>query len=517
MTIIDTLEQYLQNIFHYPEFREGQKEIIEDVLAGEDVLGILPTGSGKSICYQLPAMLLEGLTIVVSPLISLMMDQVKELKANNIRKVIALNSFLAWQEKKRILEKLNEYKLLYISPEQLQQRDVLEALKKIKVSLFVIDEAHCISQWGHEFRPDYLKLNRVIELLKHPRTLALSATATPKVQRDIILSLGKPDMKKHIYPMDKPNIALVIEKAANDQEKDKRLLTVLESYQVPTLIYFSSRSATESCVKLLLQHLPHLRIAYYHGGMDQMDRIHIQQQFMNNQLDIVCCTNAFGMGINKSNIRLVIHYHFPMQVESYIQEIGRAGRDGEFCISLVLFSPADVHIPVQMIKNELPNEKMIKEMFHYLYTLSLKDELLPTSEAEIENRLQLNEIQWRFLQYHLEKHGMIVDNHVIYNEYNWKQIYNEIINIVNERTTLKQTKLQEMVDWIQSESCYRNSLYQSFQSTIREPDSYCCSNCGFKISDLRVSKPMRYDNENWEVRLKSLLLGDPIETVKIMD
>src|SRR5690625_1136961 len=201
----DPLLKVLKNQFSHDQFNEGQREIIDDILAGIDVLGILPTGSGKSLCYQLPAKILPGITLVVSPLISLMIDQVRQVKAYYYKEVCALHSMQSYSEKMDTLQQLHRYKLIYISSELLQQRYVLERLQKMDVSLFVIDEAHCISQWGYDFRPDYLRLVNIIEQLQDPRVLALSGTVTPTIQEDIIRILKRPNMKKHIYPMERKN------------------------------------------------------------------------------------------------------------------------------------------------------------------------------------------------------------------------------------------------------------------------------------------------------------------------
>ncbi|RDW22023.1 RecQ family ATP-dependent DNA helicase [Oceanobacillus chungangensis] len=508
-----TLEQELNKYFNYSSFRLGQKEIIEDILQGKDVLGILPTGSGKSICYQLPAMLLEGVTIVVSPLISLMIDQVKQLKAMQIKQVIALNSFMDPADRKMIYNNIHLYKLIYISPELLQQKELIRLLQQTRISLFVIDEAHCISQWGHEFRPDYLKLNTIIEKLNHPRTLALSATATPDVQQDIIHSLNKPRMVKHIYPMDRTNLTFCIEEVTDEKEKTDQLIQLLNTYYVPTIIYFSSRMVSENVAKLLSEKLPNRNIAFYHGGMEQMDRITIQQQFMNDQLDVICCTSAFGMGINKGNIRFVIHYHLPLQLESYIQEVGRAGRDGKSSVCLLLFSNNDFYIPLNLIKNELPSEEMLSSIFQYLYRLFTERRGLPTKDAEIENLFQLNEIQWRFLRYQFEKHGMIAGNRINFHEENWKQNYQEIEQLIKDRTSIKEKKLNEILQWVHDKGCLRKSLYKSFQPFYSEVKEKCCSNCGFSWSEWNPAKTnIRLDEEtNWESKLRKLLLVEENE------
>lgn len=503
-----SLENELQKHFNYSSFRLGQKEIIEDVMKGHNVLGVLPTGLGKSICYQLPAKLQKGSTIVVSPLISLMVDQVKELKAINFKDVIALNSFMDYQERKKVYRNLSSYKLIYVSPEIIQQPEVLNYLKKINVSLFVIDEAHCISQWGHEFRPDYLKLNKVIKSLQHPPVLALSATATTQVQKDIVMSLERSDVIKHIYPMDRPNIAFSIEKVTNDKEKLTAITKLLSNFNVPTLIYFSSRNTTESISEQLTRSLPEKNIAFYHGGMEQMDRITIQQQFMNDQLDVICCTSAFGMGINKENIRLVIHYHFPSQLESYIQEVGRAGRDGSSSVGLLLYSNSDDYIPKRMILNELPDERNIKFVFRQLLSIAKKSEAIPSTELQVEKTFQINEVQWRFLNSQLEKHGIIDDGKLQLDLEKWKKAFEDIVIYRNKRLLLKQTNLLNMIKWINTEVCLREKLYETFQDSYRDPKYQCCSNCDFLFSKwkpIEVLNKIEVDT-SWQEKLKSLLL-----------
>lgn len=232
-----SLEQALYHYFGFSSFREGQKEIIESVQLNQHTLATLPTGSGKSICYQLPAKLSKGTTLVVSPLISLMIDQVKLLKSQGFKQVTSINSMLDQRQKRNVLNHLHQYQLVYCSPEMLQHPLVMNRLKQVGVSLFVIDEAHCISQWGHEFRPDYLRLKDVIKELNEPTVLALSATATPKIQNDIIHYLDL-EMKKIIYPMDRTNISYNVLKSNHVTEKQEQLLDVIERVNAPTMIYF---------------------------------------------------------------------------------------------------------------------------------------------------------------------------------------------------------------------------------------------------------------------------------------
>lgn len=508
MTLNSSLEEELQTHFNYSTFRLGQKEIINDVLKGNNVLGILPTGSGKSICYQLPAKLLPGSTIVVSPLISLMIDQVKELKAFNFKEVIALNSFMTYQERKKTLNHLSSFKLIYVSPEIIQQPEIIEVLTQIKVSLFVIDEAHCISQWGHEFRPAYLRLNNVRELLGNPPLLALSATATPYVQNDIIKSFNNEAVVKHIYPMDRPNIAFSIEKVDHEQDKVNVITAILSQVNVPTLIYFSSRQTTEAVAEQLTLSLPHRKIAFYHGGMDQMDRIIIQQQFMNDQLDVICCTSAFGMGINKENVRLIIHYHFPSQLESYIQEVGRAGRDGSSSASLLLYSPHDHHLPQKMILNELPNEQEIKFVFKQLLMLKNGSGKIPTTDREIKEIFHINEIQWRFLNSQLENHGIIKEHQLYGDLQQWEKLFEEILCYRHKRFRIKQSNLVNMINWINTVGCLRRNLYKSFQDSYRPPTYLCCDRCDFEFSKWKPIESINQyeEGKSWQSHLKKVLL-----------
>src|SRR5699024_6594956 len=294
-------------------------------------------------------------------------------------------------------------------------QEIREYLKRIQINFVVIDEAHCISQWGYEFRPDYLKIKDVITELNEPPILALSATVTPTVQQDIVKSLKRDRIKQHIYPMDRDNIALTIEHVANDVEKVQMITYIVEKYHVPTLIYFSSRSVAERVANELTSTMTGKNVAYYHGGLEQQDRLHIQQQFMNDQLDVICCTSAFGMGINKQDIRIIIHYHMPSQIESFIQEIGRAGRDGKDSLSVLLYAENDKFLPQSFIEQELPTEN---QMFFVLEQLMRSYEHGQTVDYldSTFNRAELNETQWNFLHSQLEKNGMIKgkqinDNH----------------------------------------------------------------------------------------------------------
>lgn len=473
----ENLEQALYKQFGFSAFREGQRDIIESVLSNQHTLATLPTGSGKSICYQLPAKLLDGVTVVVSPLISLMVDQVKLLKSQGFKRVTAINSLLSPQQKDNVLNKLGQYQLIYCSPEMLQQAHFIERLKQISVSLFVIDEAHCISQWGHEFRPDYLRLKYVIKDLNEPTVLALSATATPKIQDDIINFLDL-DMDKIIYPMDRTNITYNVLESNHFVEKQEQLIDIIERVKAPTMIYFSSRQVTEQISSQLQRQFPELSIAYYHGGMEQQDRLLIQQQFMLGQLDIICCTSAFGMGINKEDVRLIIHYHLPNNIESFIQETGRAGRDGEHSVSVLLYTKGDEALPFQMIESELPDDHEIKSF------------LLQDVEGT------LPEIKERFLKLQVDQTSIDSQDELI----------QEIIKNRNKRKEVKLKSVLELLEWVHTEQCRRQALFHPYQSEVRKSSYDCCDNCDFDIHNWHLHQNNKKNRTNdWQNILDELL------------
>ncbi|MCP8616730.1 RecQ family ATP-dependent DNA helicase [Salirhabdus salicampi] len=497
----NVLTEALKKHFGFETFRKGQKEIVERLLDGQDVLGILPTGTGKSLCYQLPSLFLKGKVIIVSPLISLMLDQVKQLKGKGFKKVVAVNSFLEQSEKMAIYESIDKYDMIFCSPEMLQNDLFLKRLQTLTISLFVVDEAHCISQWGHEFRTDYLKMKDVLTKLNDPQVLALSATATPKVQEDIIEQLGRPKMDKQIFPMDRDNITFTVEKVSNWFEKTERVVEVLKQFPVPAMIYFSSKMWCERVSEQLKQRLPKLRVAYYHGGMETEDRLLIQNQFMNNQLDVICCTSAFGMGIDKPNVRMVIHFHMPSQVESFIQEVGRAGRDGGGSVSLLLYSQGDEEIPQFLMEQELPTKQQIKVSLQILQNKQVDKPLQRTIDY-IQTETNVNETQWNFIKFQLEKHQVLQQTEV-----DWCEVESHLVTLQQKRMVEKQKGLMTLLNWMNTDNCRRKMLYQSFQKGIKTPKEYCCDNCDFTFSKWKpelIQVEKSQGEVSWEEELKKL-------------
>ncbi|KAF0816976.1 ATP-dependent DNA helicase RecS (RecQ family) [Bacillus sp. ZZV12-4809] len=494
------LEVLLQSKFGYPAFRPGQKEIIESVLAGRNTIAMLPTGTGKSLCYQLPGYMIEGQVIIISPLLSLMQDQAEQLMLNGEKRVIAFNSFLSRSEKRQALNNLDQYKFIFISPEMLYYEPVLSQLEKLRIALFVIDEAHCISQWGYDFRPDYLKLGEVRQKIGNPVTLALTATATREVKADIKKSLGILDCSEFIYSVDRPNIALSVEKTENYRVKTERLIELAETLKGPGIIYFSSKKMAEQIADLLREKGAK-RVMSYHGGMDQESRILVQQQFIHGQLDLICATSAFGMGINKDNIRYVIHFHMPLQIESYLQEIGRAGRDGKQSIAIMLYAPGDEQLPIQIAENEFPDKSQIDWISYWLGENPDAIINISAHEEQIKQRSGLTDIQWRIFNDFFERKNK--------SGLSYKRILQEMKEYCEGRIKLKRNSIEEVYRWVHSRNCRRENILSCFDEEKNTSVQFCCDICGLQIENfIRNTKS---DNQgstlyDWKNHLEYLLI-----------
>ncbi|MGQ1908316.1 DNA helicase RecQ [Marinifilum sp. RC60d5] len=349
----------LKRYFGYDQFRPLQEKIIQSVLKGNDAMVIMPTGGGKSMCYQIPAIIMEGVTIVVSPLIALMKDQVEGLRANGVY-ADYLNSSQTSYQQAQVLENITagKIKLLYVSPEKLVSQDFYYLLLQMKVNLFAIDEAHCISVWGHDFRPEYTKMSYLKKQFPHIPVIALTATADNLTQKDIINQLGLENPEQFISSFDRPNLSLTV---APGRDKFKSILGFIRQRPHQSgIIYCLSRKATESLAEKLRN--AGINASHYHAGLSPDDRAKRQEDFINDEIPIICATIAFGMGIDKSNVRWVIHYNLPRNIESYYQEIGRAGRDGLKADTLLFYSFSDVIVHRRFIEEsalkEVSNAKL---------------------------------------------------------------------------------------------------------------------------------------------------------------
>jgi ATP-dependent DNA helicase RecQ len=354
----DILSQY----WGYSGFRHPQELIIDSIVEGNDTLALLPTGGGKSLCFQVPAMLMDGMCIVISPLVALMRDQVKQLKDRNI-KAAALFSGLSSAEMEIILNnsELGYYKFLYISPERLQSEIFLQKLRSLPICLLAVDEAHCISQWGHDFRPSYRNIAHFRDI--HPKIpiIALTASATPLVQEDIITQLQLYKHKTFTKSFARPQLSFI---CRNADVKMPKLLEAVQKINGSQLIYVRNRQKTKELADFLQQH--NIKASYYHAGLSHIERQQRQEDWIANRTQVMCCTNAFGMGIDKPDVRLVIHYDLPESLEAYYQEAGRAGRDQKPSYALTLFHPDDMAWMYENIETQYPPLETIKKIYNAL-------------------------------------------------------------------------------------------------------------------------------------------------------
>lgn len=471
------LDELLFNTYGFASFRPGQREVISRILEGEDVIALLPTGMGKSMCYQLPAHRLSGSVLIVSPLLSLMQDQVAQLKKMGEKSVVAINSFLKPEEREGIWSNLASYRFIFISPEMLVQPYVKNQLQRIQISLLVADEAHCISQWGFDFRPDYLRIAEILPVLNNPQVLALTATATKKVTDEIqaYLKLDRPFIYSH--PMDRKNIAYDIKRFEHSIEKVDWLKSFVQQFEGPGIIYAGTRKKSQEITELLLE--MGLTASYYHGGMEHQDRIFVQQQFQNGELDWVCSTNAFGMGVHIANIRHVIHFQLPTSVEGYVQEVGRAGRDGEEALATLLYAVGDEGLMESLVMDELPTRHEIEQMA----------ESSPNTKRLVDDGI-VRETAHRVLSYWLSQ--LTVEETIARIE----MIRHEKIRQIN--------KIKRLVSL---SSCIREYLVDCFDQHIEFKPENCCVYDGinYEVFEKRKQKYQKREQENWINRLNALL------------
>jgi ATP-dependent DNA helicase RecQ len=363
------LTSALQQHFGLASFRHSQEIAIGHVLAGRDTLVVMPTGAGKSLIYQLPALLLEGTTLVISPLVALMKDQVDQLAAAGKRATF-INSTLVAAEQARRAEQLAQgaYALAYAAPERLRSPAFTRALARAHITRVAVDEAHCISQWGHDFRPDYLNLRAAIEQVGRPPVTALTATATPQVQDDIATQLGLRTPARLVTGFNRPNLTFEVQHARDDADKLQRLRVLIAGTTGSVMIYTGTRRQAEEIGAWLEQW--GVRGAVYHAGLDGQARRRVQEAFMRGQLRAIVATNAFGMGVDKPDVRLVAHYSLPGTVEAYYQEAGRGGRDGLPARCVLLYMPKDIDLQEWFIANDAPDQRGLRALLEAITRLA---------------------------------------------------------------------------------------------------------------------------------------------------
>lgn len=490
MPTIDDALISLRKHFGFDCFRAGQTEVITAVLEGKNAVVVMPTGSGKSLCYQLPAMMLSGATLVVSPLIALMKDQVDALQARNLPATF-INSSITTSEQHQRIEGLRrgQYKLVYVAPERFRSPRFVEVLQSIGLSLFAVDEAHCISTWGHDFRPDYLKLRSAISALGGVPTLALTATATPYVRSDIIQQLGLIKPPTFVSGFDRPNLSIEVVHTEREWEKIAHIKRLAVNHQGSGIIYASTRKAVEQVAASL--QFEGLRVAAYHAGMSDALRIRAQEEFMSGRTQMIVATNAFGMGIDKRDIRFVAHYHMPGSIEAYYQEIGRAGRDGLPSDCVLLFNYADKNTHDFFIEGSYPDLSTIQSVYDALTSTGLKR--IELSAKEISRLADTgNEMAANSALYLLERAGHIqrvasadgtrrgratvmVDREPTTLRINPAEI--------SARATLERRKLREILNFCYSEYCFRAHILNYFGDRDHGRQCGTCGNCAPRSYD----------------------------------
>ncbi|MCH7224606.1 RecQ family ATP-dependent DNA helicase [Haloferula sp. A504] len=380
-TLIQQPLEALKRHFGHEGFLDGQDRVISEIVAGKDGLVVMPTGGGKSLCYQLPALCFEGVTLVVSPLIALMKDQVDALVAKGIPATL-INSTVPWDEQRRRLDGMRTggFKLVYVAPERFRAESFVRALDGVEVSLFAVDEAHCLSQWGHDFRPDYMKLGRALKRIGQPQCVALTATATPMVREDILKVLGLREPFEVVSGFSRPNLSLGITAVDKKAQKLARLREVVTANKTG-IVYCATRKKVDEVSETLASW--GMKVIAYHGGMNDKEREQAQEVFLKRQADVAVATNAFGMGIDRADVRFVIHYEVPGSIEAYYQEAGRAGRDGEAAVCELLFNYADTRTQEFFIEGANPGAQAIRDIYRYLLDASDGDHEVHRSIEDI--------------------------------------------------------------------------------------------------------------------------------------
>ncbi|GAX02898.1 ATP-dependent DNA helicase RecQ [Secundilactobacillus pentosiphilus] len=479
MISTEQLYQVLEQRFGFTHFRPGQLEALKQLAAGHHTLAVLPTGAGKTLIYELYGTVTSQLVLIVSPLISLMADQVTTLNVQGEKRAAALTSLMTYAEKNWVLRHLGQYRFLFVSPEMLSQDQVLAAFQAAKVGLLVVDEAHCISTWGPDFRPEYLLLGQIRHQLNDPLTLMTTATATPQVRADVKQKLQLPQAVEIIQPVDRPNIFLDVESFQTRADKDDRLVELVAGLKKPGVIYFSSKKKANEMAALLNAKTAS-RVAAYHADLDPETRFKVQQQFMQNQLDVICATSAFGMGIDKDNVRFVIHYHLPSDVEAYWQEIGRAGRDGEQSVAILLYQPGDEQIARFLSEATVPQENEI----HYYFRQDA-----PQMAGDVKANLI-----WFYKQH----------------RYREEQVQASFA----KRRQQRLNALQKMLSYVRTSGCKRQYIqryFDQFPGGSKAP-KHCCSidEPGFNLSELGLlaakSEPAGEQKELEATAWQSILL-----------
>ncbi len=469
---MNTIEKIAREKLGFDSLRPGQKEAVQSLLEGRDTLTVQPTGSGKSAIYQIAGLMIEGSTVVVSPLIALQKDQADSIVRQGAAEGAVINSAQKAGELRERMERVREggVEYIFLAPEQLRKEETIEALKEAGVSLFVVDEAHCVSMWGHDFRPDYLRLGAAIDNLGHPRVLALTATASQRVRDEIVGRLHMRDPLVLAQGFDRPNIYLRVDRFEGESEKRDALAHRVRWSEGSGIVYTGTRRAAEEIMRALENE--GISSLFYHGGMKATERQEVQDRFMKGEGRVMVATNAFGMGIDKPDIRFVYHYHAPDSLDSYYQEIGRAGRDGEKAEAVLFYRSQDIGSQSYKTSRGRVDPQALNRVID---TLAEAEEPIAArelaEEAGISPRKAVSALQ------SLEDAGAAETSSEgavrLVDEADPEEAARTIVEETEERREANRERLSQMRDYAEASVCRRETLLRYFGDSFRGPCGFC--------------------------------------------